>query len=128
MPDRTAPDPPVPVHRSRPAVIGVFALCALLAGCSSASGPLTILADPGKYQFHSCEQIASQHKHWTGREQELRLLMQRAEQGAGGAIVNLLAYKAEHVAASEEVQVLEHAARSRNCELPGDWRSNAVVR
>ncbi len=127
MPDRTAPDPPVPVHRLRPAVIVAFVLGALVAGCSSASGPLTVFADPGKYRFHSCEQIASQHKHWSAREQELRLLMHRAEQGAGGAIVNLLAYKADHVAASEELQVLEHAARSKSCEIPGDWRSNAVV-
>jgi hypothetical protein len=128
MPDRTAPDPLAPARRLRPAVTGVLLLGALLAGCSSASGPLTVLADPGKYQFHSCEQLASQRKHWSTREQELRLLMDRAEQGAGGAIVNLLAYKADHVAASEELQVLELAARSKNCELPGDWRSNSAVR
>jgi hypothetical protein len=98
------------------------------AGCSSAGGPHTILADPGKYQFHSCEQIAAQRKHWLGREEELRLLMNRAEQAAGGAIINVLAYKADHVAASEELQVLDHAARSKSCEMPGDWRSNAAIR
>ena len=38
-----------------------------------------------------------------GREQELRQLMDKAEQSAGGAVVNLLAYKADHVAAREEL-------------------------
>jgi hypothetical protein len=126
MPDDPAPDPLVPGRRLRLAVL--LLLGAVSAGCSSASGPRTILADPGKYQFHSCEQIAAQHKHWLGREQELRLLMNRAEQAAGGAMVNLLAYKADHVIASEELQVLDHAARSKNCEMPGDWRSNASIR
>jgi hypothetical protein len=123
MPDRAAPDDPVPVHRLSP--VGLCLLGAWLAGCASA--PLTMLADPGKYRFHSCEQIASQRKVVSAREQELRLLMERAEQGAGGALVNLLAYKADHVAASEELQVLELAARSKSCEVPVDWRSNAVV-
>jgi len=126
MPDNIVPDPLLSGHRSRPAVM--LLLGALLGGCSSASGPLTFLAEPGKYQFHSCEQIASQRKHWTGREEELRLLMHRAGQGAGGAIVNVLAYKADHVAASEELQVLDHAARAKNCEMPGDWRSDSAIR
>jgi hypothetical protein len=125
MPEGTAPDPLVPVPA---AVIGLCLLSAWLAGCSSVGSPVTIFADPGKYQFHSCEQIAAQRKQLSAREHELRLLMERAEQGTGGAIVNLLAYKADHVAANEELQVLEFAARSKSCEMPADWRSNSVLR
>jgi hypothetical protein len=110
-------------------ITGAFLAVAFLAGCASTGDSVvTLFADPGKYQFSSCEQLANQRKHWSSREQELRLLMDRAEQGTGGALVNVLAYKADYVAASEELKVLESAARSKNCETPGNWRSNPVVR
>jgi hypothetical protein len=108
-------------------------LAALLAGgvlqaCAVQDNPLTVFADPGKYQYNTCEQIAGQKKHWTGREQELRQLMDKADQSAGGAVVNVLAYKADHIAALEELKVLEATARSKQCETPDKWRSNTVVR
>jgi hypothetical protein len=102
---------------------------ALLAGCSAAGdNPFTVFADPGKYEYYSCEQITAQRKHWSSREQELRTLMTKSEQDTGGVIVNVLAYKADHVAASEELKVLEATARSKNCETPANWRSNSAVR
>jgi hypothetical protein len=118
-----------PSRASLLVLIGAILAVACLAGCASTGGsPVTLFADPGKYQFTSCEQLANQRKHWSGREQELRLLMDRAEQGTGGAIVNVLAYKADYVAAGEELKVLESAARSKNCETPENWRSNSAVR
>ena len=86
---------------------------ALLAGCTtSVENTFTLFADPGKYEFYSCDQITAQRKHWSTREQELRTLMTKAEQDTGGVIVNVLAYKAVDVAASEELKVLEATARS----------------
>ena len=97
------------------------ALAGALAGCSAAGdNPFTVFADPGKYEYYSCDQINAQRKNWSTREQELRELMNKAEQDTGGAIVNVLAYKADHVAASEELKVLEATARSKNCETPGE--------
>jgi hypothetical protein len=99
-----------------------------LSACAVSNNPLTVFADPGKYDYNTCEQIAGQKKHWTGREQELRQLMDKAEQSTGGAVVSVLAYKADHVAALEELKVLEAAGRSKNCDPPDRWRSNTVVR
>jgi hypothetical protein len=102
---------------------------ALLAGCSSiGDSPLTVFADPGKYQYNTCEQIAGQRKTWQTRELELRQLMDKAEQGTGGAVVNVLAYKADYVAATEELKVLESTARAKNCDNPANWKSNSSVR
>ena len=113
----------------RVAIAGVFLAGAVLVGCSSTGdNPITIFADPGQYQYSTCEQLAGQRKYWTGREQEIRLLMDKADQGAGGAIVNVLAYKADYVAATEQIKLVEAAARSKNCETPASWRSNSVVR
>ena len=43
------------------------------------------LCGPGKYQFYNCEQLAGQRMYWTNHELELKLLMDKADQGAGGA-------------------------------------------
>jgi len=107
---------------------GALLAAACLSACSSVVNTPTIFADPGKYQYNTCEQIAGQRKFWSTREQELRTLMDKAEQGTGGAVVNVLAYKADHVAANEELRVLESTARSKNCDNPENWRSNSAVR
>jgi hypothetical protein len=101
----------------------------MLSGCAtSGDSSVTLLADPGKYQYSSCEQMALQRKTWTTREQELKQLMDRAEQGAGGAVVNALAYKADYVAATEELKMLERAARSKHCASPENWGSSSAIR
>jgi len=115
--------------RARAAALVALLAGAFLAGCSSAGdSPFTLFADPGKYEYFSCEQITAQRKHWSSREQELKALMTKAEQDTGGVIVNVLAYKADHVAAGEQVKLIEEAVRAKNCETPASWRSNSVVR
>jgi hypothetical protein len=127
MQDRTARRRRLAPFRLRS--VGALLAAACLSACSSMSdNPLTIFADPGKYQYNTCEQIAGQRKYWSTREQELKLLMDKAEQGTGGAVVNVLAYKADRVAASEELKVLETTARSKNCDNPANWRSNSAVK
>ena len=100
---------------------------AFLAGCAAAgnTSALNIFADPGKYQFSSCENLAAQHRSWQSKEEELRLLMDKAEKGTGGAVVNVLAYQADYVAATEELRIIDSAARAKNCN---SWGSNSAVR
>ena len=43
------------------------------------------------------------------------MLMDKAEQSTGGAIVNVIAYQTDYVSATEEVKVLDATARSKNC-------------
>ena len=100
----------------------------LLQACAISDNPITVFADPGKYQYNTCEQIAGQKKNWSTREKELKQLMDKAEQSTGGAVVNVLAYKADHIAALEELKVLEATSRSKNCDSPDKWQSNTVVR
>jgi hypothetical protein len=80
--------------------------------------PLTMFADPGKYQYYSCEQLASQRTYWAGREQELQLLMDKAKQGTGGAVVNVIAYQSDFLAAREELKVIDATVRAKNCDKP----------
>ena len=49
------------------------------------------------------------------RAQDLKQLMDKAEQSTGGGIVNVIAYKTDYVSATEELKVLDATARSKNC-------------
>ena len=110
--------------------IGVLvALASVIVGCSSiADNGMTILADPGTYQYSTCEGLGIKRQTLMKKEQELRQLMDRAEQSAGGAVVNVLAYKGDHVAAVEELQLIERAARAKNCDGGArNWPSNFAI-
>jgi hypothetical protein len=55
-------------------------------------------------------------------------LMDRAEQSAGGSFVNVVAYGPDYQSASEELQLIEHAAQTKNCLGGPNWPSNSAVR
>jgi hypothetical protein len=95
---------------------GLFA-AGLLSACStSVENTFTVLADPGKYEFYSCDQIAAQQKFWRNKEQDLKLLMDKAGQSTGGTMINVIAYQADYVGAKEELKVLAATARSKKCK------------
>jgi hypothetical protein len=97
-------------------IMGVF-----LSACSAtAMGPFTVFADPGEYEFHSCEQLAATRPSLKARAQELKLLMEKAEQSTGGMVVNVIAYKADYVTATEQLKVLDATARDKKCTIPAD--------
>jgi hypothetical protein len=90
----------------------------LLRSSAAAMGPVTVFADPGKYEYYSCEQLAAQRTYWAGRELELKLLMDKADQGTGGAVVNVIAYQGDYVMAREEIKLIDATARAKNCDAP----------
>jgi hypothetical protein len=111
------------------AAVGIVLAGAMLTACSSSSDTsFSLFADPGKYQYYNCAQIAPEMKRWSSREQELKSLMDRADQSAGGAAVGFIAYKAEYVAAGEELELLRSTARSKKCEQEQTWRSSTAIR
>lgn len=94
---------------------GFLAACSSPGGFTGDSNPFTVFVDPGQYLYLSCEQIATQRTTSTNRAQELKLLMDKAEQSTGGAIVNVIAYKSDYVSATEEIKVLDATAREKKC-------------
>jgi hypothetical protein len=92
----------------------LVAMCALVAGCATSDGPY-FFADAGKYQFHSCEQLATASKQKHDRQRELKELIDKAEQAAGGQIVSALAYRSDYVAVNEELQVIDSTVRDKKC-------------
>ncbi len=121
---------PVGGHAARAAgLAGILLSGAMLAACSSSSdSSFSIFADPGKYQYYTCTQIAEAMKGQTQRVQDLKVLIDRADQSTGGAAVGFIAYKADYVAAEEELDSLRSAARSKSCDQDATWRSSTVIR
>jgi hypothetical protein len=104
---------------------------ALLAACASEiSNPLVggAFEDPGRYEFYSCEQIAAQRKVAEARTQKLKLLMDQAEKGVGGAVVSVIAYKIEYTALQDELKVIDATAHDKKCKTPENWSSTSAIR
>jgi hypothetical protein len=100
-----------------------------VTACTSAlENPVTVFADPGRYEFHNCEQLAEQRRGGKKREQELKQLMDRAERSTGGAFVNVIAYKGDYVAVTEELKVIEGTMRVKKCSTPENWGSTSAIR
>jgi hypothetical protein len=110
-------------------VAGIVLAGAMLGACSSSNDTkFSLFAEPGKYQFHTCVQIASEMKGQSQRKQDLKALMDKADQSVGGAAVGFIAYRSEYVAVGEELESLQSAARGKNCEQDATWRSSTVIR
>lgn len=109
--------------------VGGLSVAPVLSACSSAGdSQLTFFAEPGIYQYHSCDQIANIRKFWSTREQELKELMARAEKSTGGAVINVIAYQTDYVNAREQVGQLDATARAKNCKTPENWSSSSSIR
>lgn len=121
MPDRTDT-----AARQRPALV---LLMLLGMGACSTSSKLEVMmfADPGKYEYHTCEQILASGRAAAEREEKLRVLIERAEQTAGGSVVSTVAYRGEYRTLVEELAVIETVARRKNCLTPNTWRSNTAI-
>ena len=105
-----------------------LAISTLLAECTALESQLTVFADPAKYDFYNCEQLAAQRTNRKLREEELKSLMDKAERGTGGAFVNVIAYKADYTEVREDLKLIERTARTKKCSSPDNWQSNSAVR
>ena len=120
----------------RRAPFAALMLPILLPACGTAiESPFTVFADPGKYEWYSCDQLLPQRKQWESKEKELKLLMDKARQSTGGAAISavayqgdVVAYQGDYVAAREELQVIDATARAKKCKMPDEGQSNAVMR
>lgn len=111
-----------------PRVLSLACALVCLSGCSSSSSiHVMMFADPGKYQYHTCDQIAAAGKSAAAREQSLRQLIEKAERGAGGHLVGAIAYRGEYRTVVEEIAVIEASARAKNCFTQPAWGSSTAI-
>jgi hypothetical protein len=96
----------------------------LLAGCSTGS---TLLVDPGRYSVYHCDAMPGKLAGIQQRQHELSNLMARASDGAGGALIGTMSYRADYESAIEEEKVLRRVAAEKNCNLPPPAPSAAPI-
>ncbi|UWU90273.1 twin-arginine translocation pathway signal [Bradyrhizobium sp. CB1015] len=97
----------------------LFALLAAglaLSGCAGVSETIApAFADPAKYELYDCKQLEGERKNLANRTADLQRLMDKAQTGAGGAVVSELAYRNDYVAVRGQAQLAEDAWRRNRC-------------
>lgn len=94
---------------------GVGVLLGLLCGCAGSDTVGSLMVAPGKYDFHSCEQIAGRLPAAVAREKELKGLIDKAERDGTGVVVSALAYKTDYATARGDLRLLRDTAQRKQC-------------
>lgn len=74
-----------------------------------------MLVDPGRYSAYHCKDMAAQRTLLAKREKELHDLIERADQGGGGAVIGSLAYRTDYETVRSEERLLQREAVEKNC-------------
>ena len=100
-----------------------------LTACGETVTEFTVFADPGEYEWYSCQQLLPLRKPLEDHENELKLLIDKAKQGTGGAAISVMAYQSDYVTVREQIKVLDATARIKKCKIPNDpTQSNSAIR
>ena len=90
-----------------------------LAGCSSGFDSIhtgNFFVQPGKYQFLKCPDLAQRSVAGSNREKELVGLMERANQGAAGPVVNAMVYSADLRQVRADLEEVHATMREKGCD------------
>ncbi|MBR0880186.1 hypothetical protein ABIF65_004492 [Bradyrhizobium japonicum] len=102
--------------RDSGAFLALLAAGAALPGCASMTETVApAFADPGKYELYDCKQLEAERKALATRTADLQRLMDKAQTGAGGAVVSELAYRNDYIAVRGQSQLVEEAWRRNRC-------------
>ncbi|MCK1541381.1 twin-arginine translocation pathway signal [Bradyrhizobium sp. 147] len=98
------------------ALLAPLAAGVALSGCAGMSETVApAFADPGKYELYDCKQLETERKALANRTADLQRLMDKAETGAGGAVVSELAYRNDYIAVRGQAQLADEAWRRNRC-------------
>ncbi|AHY49599.1 hypothetical protein [Bradyrhizobium japonicum] len=102
--------------RDSGAFLALLAAGAALSGCAGMTETVApAFADPGKYELYDCKQLEAERKALATRTADLQRLMDKAQTGAGGAVVSELAYRNDYIAVRGQSQLAEEAWRRNKC-------------
>ncbi|MHB0766839.1 twin-arginine translocation pathway signal [Bradyrhizobium sp. 5.13L] len=109
------------------AILALLAAGAVLSGCAGMSETIApAFADPAKYELYDCKQLEGERKLLAKRTDDLKRLMDKAETGAGGAVVSELAYRNDYIAVRGQSQLAEDAWRRNRCRETPEATTAAV--
>ena len=97
-------------------IIVAVAIPVVLGGCAvSGERAEDFYVAPGKYIFYDCKQLAGVSAHFQQRDKELRDLMARAKQGAGGELVSAMAYYSDYYSNLGELKDVRREQAEKKC-------------
>lgn len=95
---------------------GLLLLAALLSGCGLGSVEM-FSVKPGSFDYYSCADLAKANADAQQREQELKGLIDRAEQGVFGSFIATTVYRSQYIKAQSELKLLAETAQAKNCAI-----------
>jgi hypothetical protein len=98
---------------------GVGCAALALAGCAGGLDSVhtgNFFVQPGKYQFLKCPDLANRSVAGSNREKELVGLMERANQGTAGPVVNAMVYSADLQQVRADLQEVHATMREKGCD------------
>lgn len=95
----------------------LLVMAAPLCGCAGTPGPSqSLFAQPGKFHFLRCQDIAQRQTAAANRERELSSLIDRANQGTGGPVISAMVYGPELQQVRADARQLQETANEKNCD------------
>jgi hypothetical protein len=95
----------------RAAALGLATVAAACAG----DGAEQLLVRPGRFDYLSCPDIAKTRENAAKREQELKILIDRAEKESFGVLMAAASYRGDYLQAQGQQKMLAEVARQKNC-------------
>jgi hypothetical protein len=98
-------------------VFGVWCAAMALGGCANDTLHTGgFWAQPGKYDFLKCPDLARITLTNSTREKELVSLMERADKEAAGPFINLMVYRSDLEQVRADLALLQETARQKGCD------------
>lgn len=101
---------------------------AALAACSTTDGLDSMLVDPSRYEGYNCKDLANQLKALDKRENDLRNLIDRADESSAGVVIGAFAYRTDYETVIADKKVLRRTMGEKKCQLAPSLTSDQVIR
>ena len=97
-------------------------LAALVAGCAGDTAE-QLFVRPGGFDYLSCPELVAAQQSAAKREQELKVLIDRAEKESIGVLIAAASYRSDYLRAQGEQKNVAEVIRQKNC--PPDTQPQA---
>jgi hypothetical protein len=100
-------------------------LAALAAGCAGDAAE-QFFVRPGGFDYLSCPELVAAQQSAAKREQDLKVLIDRAEKESIGVLIAAASYRGDYLRAQGEQKNVAEVIRQKNC--PPDTQPRAPVK
>jgi hypothetical protein len=100
--------------RKHVSAIAALLLAALAAGCAGDAAEQLFIR-PGHFDYMSCPELVAALQSAAKREQEFKVLIDRAEKESVGVLIAAASYRGDYLRAQGEQKMVAEVIRRKNC-------------